>query len=160
MKDAKDIVNLPVVVLEGGLEVGKVTDLLFEPGQHRLYGLVIDGKGDRPTMILPRERIGSIGDHAITISSLDEVSLLESDTAAQRLQKSGGHLRGMSVLTDGGDLIGKVDKVILNDDGTVASYQTSSGLMGMGNRTDIQPNQVVTAGADAIIVPRPSPRRQ
>jgi len=153
MRDSKDIMNLPVVVLDGGLEVGKVRDLLFEPGKHQLYGLVIDGKGDRPRMLLRRERISSIGEDAVTITNLSEVGLLESDQTAQSLQKTGGHLAGMSVLTEGGDLVGKIDKVTLRDDGTVASYHTSSGLLGLGGHTDIRPEQVVTAGTDAIIIP-------
>jgi uncharacterized protein YrrD len=153
MRDAKEILNLPVVVLESGLEVGKVRDLLFEPAEHRLYGMVIDGKGDRPKMVLPRDRIGSIGENAVTIANLDQVSLFDSDETAQRLEKTGGHLGGMRVLTEGGNLIGKVDTVMLHEDGRIASYQTSSGLLGLGGKTDIQPEQVVTAGTDAIIIP-------
>jgi len=114
---------------------------------------VIEGKGDRPAMVLPRDRIGAIGENAVTIASLDEVSILGSDETAQRLEKGGGHLGGMRVLTEGGDLLGKVDTVMIHDDGRIASYQTSSGLLGLGGKTDIQPEQVVTAGTDAIIVP-------
>jgi uncharacterized protein YrrD len=152
MRDAKDLLNLPVVVVDGGIEVGRVRNLLFEPGKHQLYGLIIDGKGDRPTMVLAPDRIGSIGENAVTISDVNQVSILDSDEKAQRLEKAGGHLGGMRVLTEGGDLIGKVDTVMLHDDGRIASYQATSGMLGLGGRTNFQPDQVVTAGEDAIII--------
>jgi uncharacterized protein YrrD len=45
-----------------------------------------------------------------------------------------------------------VDKVLLNEDGSVASYQVAKGLLGFASRKEIPPSEVVSIGEDAVIV--------
>jgi hypothetical protein len=65
---------------------------------------------------------------------------------------SGGHLGGITMMNEAGNVVGKVDKVILNEDLSVAAYHTASGLLGLGSGHDVTPEEVISAGPDAIVV--------
>jgi uncharacterized protein YrrD len=153
MREAKDILKLPVIAVDSGNLLGQVKELLFNPGKHQLYGMVVESKDDDRTLLVKREQIGSIGDHAVTIASKADISVLDADDDARQLLDSGGHLKGMDVVTERGDLIGHVDNVMINEDGSIARYHASAGLLGLGAKTDISPDEVVSAGEDAIIMP-------
>ena len=152
MKEAKDLLKKPVIANETGQQLGEVDQLLFEPGQHTLYGVVIKARDGGPSLLLQRAQIRSFGKDAITVESISATERFDTNATAQHLANTGGHLGGLEVMTQDGEKLGKVDNVILNDDGTVSSYQISSGLLGMGKR-DIPISEVVTAGADALIIP-------
>jgi uncharacterized protein YrrD len=153
VREAKDLLKKPVIATTSGQQLGEVDQLLFEPGQHALYGMVIKARDGGPSLLLQREQIRSIGKDAITVEREESTERFDANSTAQHLANTGGHLGGLEVMTEDGEKLGKVDNVMLNEDGTVASYQISSGPLGLGGKRDILPSEVVTAGADAIIIP-------
>ena len=56
----------------------------------------------------------------------------------------------MKVMTESGESVGKIDKVTINDDGTVASYHSTSGLF--GSKHDIEPSEVKSGSEDIIVI--------
>lgn len=151
-RDAKELLDKRVIATDSGREIGKVEQLLFSPGQHALMGLVLKAEDGKPVLFLRRERVRSFGNDAITVSNESAVEVLDSDADARRLAKGPGHVLNMDVFTAGGDKLGSVDKVLLNEDGTVNSYRTSTGLLGMGAKQEIVPSDVIGASEDSIVV--------
>jgi uncharacterized protein YrrD len=146
--------SFPVISTREGREVGRVKDVVFDPGKHELLGMMVStgaSEGD-PTMFLPRTAIHSIGDHAVTVDSEEKLTNASSYARVREVLDSGIHLKGSPVLTEAGDAIGKVDKILVDDEGRVAAYEVSHGLFSFINRRRIPPDGVISIGQDAIIV--------
>ena len=152
-RDANELLSMPVVATAEGKELGRVKDVVFDPAEHALLGLVVSTKdGMDAVRFLERREILSIGQDAVTVGSAGVLRELDSSPRAREVVESGVHLRGASILTESGDSIGTVDKVLIDEEGDVAGYQASSGFMGFGGKTDIAPTDVVSIGQDAIVV--------
>jgi uncharacterized protein YrrD len=105
-------------------------------------------------MFVDRGDIVGIGKDAVTVATSDAVRTIETQTRAHEVVDSGIHLRGVEVLTEGGDSLGSVDKVLVEEDGTISGYEVSSGplgLVGMGKK-QIDAGDIVKIGGDRIIV--------
>jgi sporulation protein YlmC with PRC-barrel domain len=74
----------------------------------------------------------------------------ENNVQAQEISAAGGYRGGMNVMTESGESVGKIDKVTLKQDGTVASYHSSSGLF--GSKHDIEPSEVRSGSKDMLII--------
>ncbi len=131
--------------------VGKVHGVLFDPSASALYGLVITPiEKDGVLLFLPLKGIHTIGKDAVTISDLDVTEPFEENTEAQKISSAGGYLNGMNVMTESGETIGKVNKVTINEDGTVASYHSTTGFL--GTQHDIEPSEVLAGSKDILII--------
>jgi uncharacterized protein YrrD len=152
-KNAKDLLNLPVITTGTAREMGTVDQVLFEPGQHQLYGVVVkrQNKSD-PDLVVHATDIKSYGDQAVTIESEDNTVLFDADQKARELAPASGHLGNTRVLTEDGSEVGKIDTVLINEDGSIAAYRTFGGLLGLSPGKEFPPDQVVSASEDAIIV--------
>lgn len=152
-RDANDLMSMPVMATDSGSELGRVKDVLFDPSSHSLLGLMVSANGGGgAVMFLQRGRIKGLGQDAITVEGEAALQPFATAGRAREIVDSGIHLRGASVLTEGGDAIGKVDKVLVNEDGSVASYQVAKGLLGFASRREIPPSEVLSIGEDAVIV--------
>lgn len=149
--ELKDLVDLPVVSNAAATAIGRVEEVLFDPSMNALYGLVVAPEAkDGQRLFITQLGIRSIGKDAITVESIDVAQRYEENVQAQEIAAAGGHREGMSVMTESGETIGKVDKIILNEDGTVASYHSSSGFF--GSKHDIETSEVKSGSKDMIII--------
>jgi uncharacterized protein YrrD len=147
----KDLMNIPVVSNAAAREIGRVKEVLFNPRANALYGLVVTpAEEDGAVLFIPLRGIRSIGRDAITIESLNVAEPFEENVQAQEISMAGGYRSGMGVMTESGVSVGKVDKVTLKDDGTVASYHSASGFLGA--KHEIEPSEVKSASKDMLII--------
>jgi sporulation protein YlmC with PRC-barrel domain len=91
-----------------------------------------------------------VGKDAITVESVDVARLFEDDALAMSIAAAGGYRNGMNVMTESGESVGKVDKVTINEDGTVASYHSTTGFF--GTKHNIEPSEVKSGSEDMIII--------
>jgi uncharacterized protein YrrD len=147
----KDLLKLPVVSNAAAREIGKVEEVLFNPGANALFGVVVSpAEKDGPMLLIPLRGIRSIGKDAITIESLNVAEPFADSVQAQEISAAGGYHSGMNVMTQSGEAVGKVDKVTLKEDGTVASYHSTTGFF--GSKHDIEPSEVKSGSKDMIII--------
>lgn len=150
-REFKDLIDLPVVSNAAARAVGKVSEVLFNPSVHALYGVVVTPEEEGgPKLLIPLRGIRTIGKDAITIESLNVAEVFEDNAIAVEISAGGGHLNGMDVMTESGQSIGKVDKITINDDGTVASYHSTTGFF--GSKHDIEPSEVKTGSKDMLVI--------
>jgi uncharacterized protein YrrD len=150
-REFKDLIDLPVVSNADAKDIGHVHQVLFNPRASALFGLVISPtEKERPLLLLPLEGIHTTGKDAVTITSLDVTEPFERNAEAQEISAAGGYLSGMNVMTESGETVGKVDKVTINEDGTVAAYHSTTGLF--GSKHDIEPSEVVAGSKDILII--------
>ena len=147
----KDLKDLSVVSNAEAKAIGRVKEVLFNPGANALFGLVVSpAEKDAPLLLIPQRAIRSIGKDAITVDGLNVTEPFEGNAEAQEISAADGYRGGMNVMTESGESVGKIDKVTLNEDGTVASYHSSSGLF--GSKHDIEPSEVKSGSKDMIII--------
>ncbi len=156
-RDAAEFMSMPIFATLEGKEVGKVKDILFDPSQQSLLGLMVTthSKGD-DLMFLERRYIRGIGKDAITIESVGSLQPFDTQVRANEVVESGIYLPGKNVITEGGDALGKVDKVMVADDGMISGYTTTTGRLGRGEKNEVRASSVLTIGEDAIIVSEPA----
>ena len=155
-RDAEQLMSLPIFATSEGRELGRIKDVLFDPEQQVLLGVLVDTAHSSDdvggAMFIERAAIQSMGADAVTVSGDDVLRRLDDSQQARDVMESGIHLKGARVLTEAGDAIGKVDKVLIADDGRISGYTTASGLLGFGDKNEIDAGHVLKIGQDAIIV--------
>lgn len=156
VRDAAELTSLPVVIASEGRSVGRVKDVLFDPERQSLLGLLVNGNGT-PASFVARDGIRALGAAAVMVGRSDEVRPT-SDERTRAVVEGGLRLRGTMVLTEQGDPIGEVRRVMMNHDGSVAGYEVRAGFLQLGKRR-IAPADVLKIGPDAMIVrgPRDGP---
>lgn len=153
-RDAKQFLNLPVISLGSGNKLGDIDELIFQPNVHRLFGFVVKGVEDDRRLLVRKESVHAAGKDAVTVADEAALEFLDANDEAREIvgHRNGGHLTQMTVFSEDGEQLGKVDKVLLDDDLTVSAYHASSGILGLGSKTEIKPDEVVMAGEDTIVV--------
>lgn len=152
-RDASELLSMPVVATNEGREVGRVKDVLFDPNEQALLGLMVSpSEGVESEMFVQRDSIVGLGRDAITVKTAEAVESLSNRADARGVIETGIHLKGAKVLTEGGNSIGTIDKIYVEENGDIACYSAGSGLLGFGNKSEIDPDCVVKVGEDAIIV--------
>lgn len=149
-REANGLVSLPILDTSSGTELGRVKDVLFDTDAHAVYGLLIAAPAGE--MFLPRSSVRGYGMDAVTVSDPGAITPVVTEPRAQELMQSGIRLRGSKVVTEIGDALGTLDKIVIEDSGEVAEYVATKGILGLGTRTQFLPAHVRTIGADAIVV--------
>jgi uncharacterized protein YrrD len=157
-RDAGDLVSMPVIATHEGRNLGRVKDVLFDTTEHAVLGLIIERRRNDRALFLPRACIRSIGHDALTVSDTEELAAPEADPRAFQVMQSGIHIKGTPVVTESGEAIGKVERILLTRDCGVAAYVTSHGPLGFGGKEEVRPEDVISIGRDVMVVRhRPGP---
>jgi uncharacterized protein YrrD len=117
-----------VVTLSDAAKVGQIDDVLFDPQYRQVLGFRVTKGVFSQAEALARESVTAIGHDALTVPSpalIDAQDRFPGLVGATTLS----HLHGTRVVTEGGDFLGKVDEVELDDDvRTVTAYTLSRSL--------------------------------
>jgi uncharacterized protein YrrD len=149
--EIKDLNDLPVVSNAAAREIGRVKEVLFNPAANAVFGLVVTpAEKDGPPLLIPLRGIRSIGKDSVTIENLNVAERFEDNVEAQEISKAGGYRDGMTVMTQSGDEVGKVDKVTINEDGTAAAYHSTTGFF--GTKHDIEASEVISGSKEKLII--------
>ncbi len=151
-RDADEIVGLPIIATSEGREIGRVKDVLFDPDEQALLGVMVSPSDSDDVMFLNRSQIRGLGNDAITVESASALTHISTEARAKEVRDSGIHLKGANMLTEDGNSIGTVDKIMIDSDCRISAYRARSGILGLGGKNEIEASDVVTLGADALIV--------
>lgn len=149
VRDAAELTSLPVVIASEGRSVGRVKDVLFDPERQTLLGLLVDGNGSGASFVR-QDAIRALGAAAVMVASPEDVRSA-SDERTRAAVDGGLRLRGTMVLTEHGDPVGEIRRVMMKHDGTVVGYEVRGGFLQLGRRR-IAPADVLKIGPDAMIV--------
>jgi uncharacterized protein YrrD len=152
---ASELKGRAILVLSQAAKVGHVDDILFDAPYRRVLGFRIKRGGlFGPREAMARERVSAIGRDALTVDQPDAIN------EEQRITELSGaasldQIKGTKVVTAGGELVGVIDDVTLDDDGReVTSYTLSASLwdrMTHGNR-ELSARQVLRLGEGGIMI--------
>ncbi|MHB1653413.1 MAG: PRC-barrel domain-containing protein [Desulfitobacteriaceae bacterium] len=147
MRRTRDIVGLPVLDLKSGRQVGWVQDIVFDPEQDRVSGVLLEGGHFfQSSKGIPRQTVARIGKDALVVTSFQLKEIL----GIRWSQKVGN-----PVYTEGGQARGKIADVFLDDFGErIVGYEVSDGLFAdlVQGRGTILQQHVVVEGKNVLIV--------
>ncbi len=116
MKKTAEIMGLPIISITEGIEVGTAQCLVIDGAQRKLTALAVDdGKWYKAAKLLPLADVLGVGESAITIESSDKVIPLEKAPELEKLLEAGVSIVGTRVLSKGGQWLGVVEEVTLDE---------------------------------------------
>jgi uncharacterized protein YrrD len=108
--DIGSIIGRAVISVETANRLGVVSDLIVDPHSGQLAGLVVEGPDQSHSLVSIIDLHG-IGPHAVMIDR--DALFLSPDSQLNQLPKARNDIIGVKVLTDHGQLLGKISRVFL-----------------------------------------------
>jgi len=116
VQKSKTFINMPVVSLEDGQQVGFVKDIVVNPAKLEIAGLVVEQKGwFKEQKIIPYNKVFSIGGDAITIEKSSHVEKPANLPEIINLMKNKTLVTGSRVVTEDGAVLGRVDEFYVDE---------------------------------------------
>jgi uncharacterized protein YrrD len=156
MQKVSDVIGRSVVSSEGGERIGRVSDVLLDPGSHRVVGLVLSGGVFKSEQVLRYADVQTLGRDAV-IARGSEGVLDAEEWRRQGVEAfRSSTLTHKRVLTTGGRDLGEIDEVYLDDQsGAVEAFDVRDSTLGglRHTRSRLTRGAGITIGADAVLVP-------
>jgi uncharacterized protein YrrD len=158
MIQGRELIGSPVFSLEQGKKIGKVKNLVFDPVQRRIIGLILREGGwfHQPEMI-SFEEIEAIGPDAVVLRRRSERS--DGNGAMPTVNadelKESFNLTGRTVISEDGQYLGEINDLYIDETtGEVFGFELTQGLFrdtSVGKKY-IQYDHIQTIGEDVIVV--------
>lgn len=156
MLPSKRFLSLPVISLKEGQQVGYVRNLVINPKIRNVAALIVDPKGFfKEQRIIPFNRIVSLGENAIVVSSKTQVEKAANLPDILDLLKEKAAIIGIKAITENGKSLGIIDEFYIDpQSGHIAGLDISEGkIEGLfSGRMRIHADDIVTIGPDVIVV--------
>ena len=151
---ASDLRGRPVVTLSDAIKVGRVDDVLFDAEYREVLGFRIKAGTFSRLEAVSRANVTGVGHAAVTVRSPDVINVedrLSALTGAVTLSRA----RGTKVVTEGGELLGTVDEIELDDEArNVTAYTLAAPLWDRlrHRQPTIEARQVLRLGEGGIMI--------
>ncbi len=156
MLPSKKFLSLPIISLKEGQQIGFVRNLVIDPKAKAVAALIVDPKGFfKEQRIIPFNRVVSIGENAITVSTESQVEKATNLPDILELLKEKASIIGIKVITANGKTLGITEEFYIDlEDGTIASLEISDGkIEGLFNgKARLQADDILTIGSDVVVV--------
>ena len=159
MHRANELLGKNVVNEGTGEKIGQVRELVFDAEIRKLVALLETSSAVfGGTRVVRREHVVSLGDVVVVVFD-GEPPKLRDDAEVSALRERERQITGTEFVTEGGEKVGEVAEVLLDDRGMVLGYEVKHGLVRdlVGGRDQVPVEDVVSLGRDAVIV-RDRPR--
>ncbi len=131
LQRASALIGQPIVTLDSATDVAEVRDVIYAPERSEIAGFALRGRGflsSPDAGILRLADVHSIGRDAVMVASADRVRV--EDPAFSATLEERRDVVGNEVLTDAGNVIGRVLDLVLEVDrsrATVVGYEVQRG---------------------------------
>lgn len=156
MQKVRDLIDLPIIDIVSGRELGQVRDILFDR-HFRFQGLLLEYAGWlREGNYIPSDAVRFIGTDCIFVRDADCILPYQRSTAYFfPLSDGPSHLRGKPVISSDGYQLGQLEDVYFQDQlETITGYEVSDGFWAdiTEGRKIVQTNESLRVGKDALMV--------
>lgn len=156
MLPSKKFLSMPIISLKEGQQIGFVRNLVIDPKTKAVAAFVVDPKGFfKEQRIIPFNRVVSIGENAITVSTESQVEKATNLPDILELLKEKAAVIGIKIMMANGKNLGIVEEFYIDpEDGSIASLDFSDGrIEGLFNgKARLHADDILTMGTDVIIV--------
>lgn len=143
MRKAKDLINMPVLFVQQGLDNAAIRNMAVDPQTLTVrYLAVNDGSWFAPVMLIPYDKIASIGADMIAIRSLEDADRVTDEETLRKLTP----VWGTPVVDETGTRRGRVTDYVLEErNGRVLAFLLDDG-------TQVDVNHIVTFAPRLLVV--------
>lgn len=151
MRKSNELIGKSIVAQGTGERLATVYDVVVDQAVQHVVALLIESGGWlRDARVVPWNRIVSIGD-VILVRSDAPVIITARDAAITDQVAHPARVTGTTVVTDGGEKLGTVGDLFIDDEGRVLGFEVKQGFLSLAGRAFLPAAQVQTVGQDAVI---------
>ncbi len=159
MRKAKSLLGLNIVSQVEGKHLGSVRDVIFDESSHKLIALLLSDRelfGMIDATVVPWTQVREVGPNAIMVPSEDVVLKAHTDPIIAEAFDQKNQLDGKKVTTQGGEDLGRISDLYIDDSGKVQGFEVSGGLFSdaIGGKRYMEMPSEITIGEDVILVPQ------
>lgn len=157
MKSNVEIIGLPLMGIQDGIDCGIVSDLIFSAEQKNVQFLVLDnGRGLFSLKALAFSKITGIGKDVITTQSSSDIKPLWEDKEAISLGFTSANILNARIISNEGNVVGRVSEFFLDEKtGAIEQLQADNGTVIPGeNVLTLASGSVFTSGTIPDYLPR------
>jgi uncharacterized protein YrrD len=156
MYKGKDLIGKPVISLDTGKKIEKVHDVLFDVENKNVIGFLLHEKGlFKKAEVLPFNSVKVIGPDAITVDRESAVVIADQDPKVKAIIDSPNAVMGKKVMTEGGEFIGNISDIFIDElVGSVNGYELSGGMFSDAyhGKPFLNTARVLNVGQQVIVV--------
>ncbi|MHB1126035.1 MAG: PRC-barrel domain-containing protein [Bacillota bacterium] len=155
LRKSKKLLNMPVISLEDGQQLGRVRGLVVDTQNLEIAALTVHQRGwFSETRAIPFNRVRNVGEHAITVDKSSCVERASQMPQIAGLIKQAVLLVGARVITEDGTVLGTVEEFIFEPSGKIHSLEIAGTFLEnlVKGRASLTCSAVSTVGKEAVIV--------
>jgi uncharacterized protein YrrD len=152
---AGEVIGRPVIVREGGREVGKIKDIVVDQFGRQVLGFVISEGLLRGTKVATWATLQAIGPDSVVLNAAGSVVKTAQAPDIKSVIDKGTNIRGLRLQTTEGKELGKVEDFQFDEhSGAVEGYELSGGLFSdaFGGRSFLPTPMSIELGKDVAFV--------
>lgn len=150
MKKSTEVLNLPIISIADGSQVGKVKSLVVNPEKGSIDFLTIDNEDWQVSVkAIPFKKVVGIGEYAVTVEHSNAIIDLNEIPIANQLFNKKIKIINTRVMTRKGQLLGEIEEYFV--DGDTGNIKAMS-IKYNGAIVELASEHVVTYGRDIVIV--------
>lgn len=156
MLPSKKFLSLPVISIKEGQQVGYVRNLVINPKIRNVAALIVDPRGFfKEQRIIPFNRIVSLGENAIIVSSNSQVEKAANLPDILDLLKEKTAIIGIKTITENGKFLGIIAEFYIDpQSGHITALDISEGKIEslFSGRMRVHADDILTIGPDVIVL--------
>jgi uncharacterized protein YrrD len=152
MRKANSLIGKELVNQATGEKLATVQDIILDNDAHQVVALLVDSGGwFRDARVVHWNAVVSIGD-VVVVRGNTPIVVASSDPQLAFLIETKTPMTGTTIISDGGERIGTVGDLFINDAGAVVGYEISQGFISdLAGRKFLSAENIQAVGKDAII---------
>lgn len=152
MRKAKELIGKDIVHQATGERLATVQDLLLDPDARHIVALLAGGGSWFSDARVVRWNSVVSSRDVVIVQGDNPIGLASNDPEVSDLLKQNTRMTGTTILSDGGERIGSVGDLFINDLGEVVGYEVKQGFISdLSGRKFLPVEKVLAVGKDAII---------
>ena len=149
-KKSVEILNLPIISITEGRELGMSTTLLIDAKNGVVAAITIEDEDwYRGVKLLPYSSVIAIGHDAVTITSSENILTLEDASDYEAMMDANIRIIGTKAITKSGTIQGKVSEIYIGDGGKV---EKCAIVAPDGSESEITAEQISIFGKQVTVI--------
>lgn len=152
----QDLIGKPIVTMTQGEIIGKVKDILIDPGTFEIAALVLPPSKmfSKETLVVPRTVIHVLGKDVILVKGNEATVRDNTLHGVASLLAVFGQMKGRSIATEKGVKVGVLNDILVDENGKIVGYDLAKvfieGPVAQSKRIPFRVTRSI--GKDMIII--------
>ncbi len=154
MQRVNELFGKDVINQNSGEKQGTVQEVVFDEEARNIVALLVGGLVGRDRAVRWTS-VASVGE-VVVIEGEGSLAKLGDDPEVAELREASHKITGTDILTEGGEKVGRVHDLFVDERGRLVGYEVSRGTVSdLRGRKFLPMQNVRAAGKDAVVVSSP-----